>query len=109
MYTLGTNPRDSASTDAGTGRMRSWQANCVVVDEGQWRGHSIGEWLVIHGLNPLPVKASATVKSGDFAGLRALAEACGDRFAFGTVLYDSTDVVPFGDRLAAAPLSCLWS
>ena len=61
------------------------------------------------GLNPLPVKASATVKSGDFAGLRALAEACGDRFAFGTVLYDSTDVVPFGDRLAAAPLSCLWS
>ncbi|APZ52319.1 ATP-binding protein [Salipiger abyssi] len=57
----------------------------------------------------IEVKASATVKSGDFAGLRALAEACGDRFAFGTVLYDSTDIVPFGDRLAAAPLSCLWS
>lgn len=57
----------------------------------------------------IEIKASATVKSGDFAGLRALAEACGDRFAFGTVLYDSTDVVPFGDRLAAAPLSSLWS
>jgi hypothetical protein len=56
----------------------------------------------------IEVKASATVKAGDFAGLRALAEACGDRFAFGVVLYDSTDVVPFGDRLAAAPLSCLW-
>ena len=54
------------------------------------------------------VKASATVKAGDFGGLRALAEACGDRFAFGVVLYDSTDVVPFGGRLAAAPLSCLW-
>ena len=27
---------------------------------------------------------------------------------YGIVLYDSTDVVPFGDRLAAAPLSCLW-
>ncbi|HEY1898599.1 MAG TPA: ATP-binding protein [Steroidobacteraceae bacterium] len=54
------------------------------------------------------VKASATVKAGDFAGLRALAEACADRFAFGVVLYDSTDVVPFGDRLAAAPLSGLW-
>ena len=40
--------------------------------------------------------------------LRALAEACGDRFAFGVVLHDSTDVVPFGDRLAAAPLSSLW-
>jgi len=57
----------------------------------------------------IEVKASATVKAGDFAGLRALAEACGVRFAFGTVLYDNTDVVPFGDRLAAAPLSSLWS
>jgi hypothetical protein len=57
----------------------------------------------------IEVKASATVKAGDFSGLRAFAEACGDRFAFGVVLYDSTDVVPFGDRLAAAPLSSLWS
>ena len=32
-----------------------------------------------------------------------------DQFSFGVVLYDSTDVVPFGDRLAAAPLSCLWA
>lgn len=57
----------------------------------------------------IEVKASATVKFGDFAGLRALAEACGDRFAFGVVLYDNTDVVPFSDRLIAAPLSCLWA
>lgn len=57
----------------------------------------------------IEVKASATVKAGDFSGLRALADACGDRFAFGAVLYDSTDVVPFGDRLAAAPISALWS
>lgn len=57
----------------------------------------------------IEVKASATVKSSDFSGLRALVEACGDRFAFGVVLYDSKDVVPFGDRLAAAPLSCLWA
>lgn len=56
----------------------------------------------------IEVKASATVKSGDFGGLRTLAEACGDRFAYGVVLYDSTDVVPFGDRLAAVPLSTLW-
>lgn len=56
----------------------------------------------------IEVKASATVKASDFGGLRALAEACGDRFAFGVVLYDSVDVVPFGDRLAAAPLSSLW-
>jgi predicted AAA+ superfamily ATPase len=57
----------------------------------------------------IEIKASATVKSSDFGGLRTLAEACGDRFAYGVVLYDSTDVVPFGDRLAAVPLSSLWS
>jgi predicted AAA+ superfamily ATPase len=57
----------------------------------------------------IEVKASATVRAGDFSGLRALAEACGDRFAFGAVLYDNTDAVPFGDRMAAAPLSSLWS
>lgn len=56
----------------------------------------------------IEVKASATVKTSDFSGLKALAEAAGDRFAYGVVLYDSTDIVPFGDRLAAAPLSCLW-
>ena len=54
------------------------------------------------------VKASATVRPGDFAGMKVLAQACGDRFAFGVVLYDGADVVPFGDRMAAAPLSCLW-
>jgi predicted AAA+ superfamily ATPase len=56
----------------------------------------------------IEVKASATVKSGDFAGLRTLAAACKDRFANGVVLYDSTDLVPFGDRLTAVPLSSLW-
>jgi uncharacterized protein len=56
----------------------------------------------------IEVKAAATVKSGDFAGLRTLAEACKDRFAFGVVLYDSADLIPFGDKLAAAPLSSLW-
>ena len=57
----------------------------------------------------IEVKASGTVKSSDFAGLHALAEACGDRFAFGVVLYDNTELIPFGDRLHAAPLSCLWN
>ena len=54
------------------------------------------------------VKATASVKARDFAGMKALAAACGDLFAYGVVLYDGADLVPFGDRLAAAPLSCLW-
>jgi hypothetical protein len=54
------------------------------------------------------VKAGATVTAGDFAGLRKLAEAAKKRFAFGVVLYDGDTIVPFGERLAAAPVSCLW-
>lgn len=56
----------------------------------------------------IEIKASATVRASDFGGLKTLAEACGEKFAFGVIFYDSTDVVPFGDRFAAAPLSCLW-
>ncbi|MFO1087625.1 MAG: ATP-binding protein [Reyranellaceae bacterium] len=57
----------------------------------------------------IEIKANATVTPADFAGLRKLAQAAARRFAFGVVLYDGDTVVPFGERLAAAPLSCLWS
>ena len=57
----------------------------------------------------IEVKASATVTGGDFAGLRKLADATGERFVQGLVLHDHDQVVPFGDRLYAAPLSGLWS
>jgi len=56
----------------------------------------------------IEVKASATVNVGDFKGLRKLAEASGDNFKLGVVLYDGGRPVPFGDRLVAAPMSCLW-
>jgi len=57
----------------------------------------------------IEVKASATVTTRDFAGLRRLSEACGDRFVLGLVLHDHEHVVPFGERLVAAPISMLWS
>lgn len=57
----------------------------------------------------IEIKASATVKASDFAGHRTLSEACGARFASGIVLYDGTEVVSFGDRLIAVPLSLLWN
>ena len=55
------------------------------------------------------VKASATVSKKDFSGLHRLAAACGDNFAMGVVLYDHDRIVPFGDRMAAIPISTLWS
>jgi uncharacterized protein len=56
----------------------------------------------------IEVKASATVNASDFKGLRKLAEACGADFRSGLVLYDGDRSVPFGDRMFAAPLACLW-
>jgi len=53
------------------------------------------------------VKASSTVRSSDFAGLKSLSVACGDRFSQGVVLYDGTEVVPFGGRMAAVLVSSL--
>ena len=57
----------------------------------------------------IEVKASATVTQQDFRGLRKLAAACGKDFKLGVVLYDSEDAVSFGQKLYAAPVSCLWS
>jgi predicted AAA+ superfamily ATPase len=57
----------------------------------------------------IEVKASATVKSDDFRGLRQLQAAVGDRFVRGIVLHDHDRITPFAERLQAAPLSILWS
>lgn len=54
------------------------------------------------------VKASGTVVSKDFAGLRNLQESLGERFACGVVLYDGESYAPFGERLWAVPVSALW-
>ena len=56
----------------------------------------------------IEVKASATVRSDDFAGLRALEAIAGDRFRQGAVLHAGADIVPFGPSLVAAPLHTLW-
>lgn len=57
----------------------------------------------------IEVKASATPSSGDFSGLRYLRDKLGQRFKAGAVLYTGADTLPFGDRLAAVPVSGLWS
>ena len=57
----------------------------------------------------LEVKAAATVNAGDFKGLRKLAHASRNRFMLGAVLYDGKSTVSFGERMFAAPISCLWA
>ena len=55
------------------------------------------------------VKASATVHRRDFRGLRHLRDKLGPRFKAGALVYAGAATVPFGDRLAAVPLSGLWT
>jgi hypothetical protein len=56
----------------------------------------------------IEVKASATVGSQDFKGLRALAEMTGEHFQRGIVLYTGMEPLPFGPQLHALPLQALW-
>jgi len=53
------------------------------------------------------VKVGKTVDAHDFKRFEHLERTLGDRFARGIVLYGGDRVVPFGDRLAAWPLSLL--
>jgi predicted AAA+ superfamily ATPase len=57
----------------------------------------------------LEVKSAATVVSADFRSLAYLRDKLGSRFVRGVVLYAGTRALPFGERLSALPLSCLWS
>ena len=54
------------------------------------------------------VKASATVRSRDFRGLRKLANTAGERFRGGVVLFDGETGARFGDRLYAVPIRRVW-
>jgi predicted AAA+ superfamily ATPase len=57
----------------------------------------------------IEVKASSTVDSKDFKGLRHLQNTEPSIFQRGIVLYAGRDVVPFGENLWAVPLGVWWS
>ncbi|HEX8629868.1 MAG TPA: DUF4143 domain-containing protein [Catenuloplanes sp.] len=56
----------------------------------------------------IEVKAGATVRSEDLAGLRHLQRQVGANLVAGYVLYTGQQTLPFGDGLRAIPLSALW-
>ena len=55
----------------------------------------------------IEIKAAATVKPSDFKGIIRLKEACKGDFAGGVVFYDGEQVLPFGGKLYAVPISLL--
>ena len=56
----------------------------------------------------IEIKASAAVMQQDFKGLSRLRDATGRGFVAGVLLHDGEQILPFGDRLIAAPFSVLW-
>ena len=60
-------------------------------------------------LTGIEVKASSTVEAKDFKGLRHLQETEAKVFQRGIVLYSGREVIPFGEKLFAVPLSVWWS
>lgn len=56
----------------------------------------------------IEVKASSTVDSHDFRGLRAFARSKPKKFLRGIVLYTGPRTVPFGKDFFAMPISALW-
>jgi uncharacterized protein len=55
------------------------------------------------------VKAAATLRSGDWKWLEKLADARGESFRAGVVVYAGEQTIPLGSRLWAMPYSGLWA
>jgi uncharacterized protein len=56
----------------------------------------------------IEIKLTASPAAGTFSGLKALQELAGKRFRAGILLYTGKDMVPFGKKLSAIPVSALW-
>ncbi len=56
----------------------------------------------------IEVKNSDTVLAHDFKGLKYLQEEIGDSFIKGIILYNGSEIIPFGGNFYAMPMSTLW-
>jgi len=56
----------------------------------------------------IEIKTSTRVDSADFKGLKELQAATGNDLQCAIVLYAGKDIVPFGEKHFAIPLSALW-
>jgi uncharacterized protein len=60
------------------------------------------------GVIAVEVKAGATVRTEDLAGLRNLAGHLGDKFLTGYALYTGQQTLFYGGRIKALPMDALW-
>lgn len=57
----------------------------------------------------IDVKATSTPRAAHLRGLRFLADRLGDRYHDGVLMTAAPEATPFGPRIAALPVSALWS
>lgn len=92
-------------------KLAGWNGDSVTISHYRDKDQTEVDFIVESAdgaILGIEVKASATVLASDFKGLRKVAEAVGPLFKLGVVLYDGERILPFGDRMLAAPVSCLW-
>ena len=56
----------------------------------------------------IEVKLDSSLNAKDFVNLELCRDTIGDNFKKGIVLYTGEEAVPFGDKLWALPVNCLW-
>jgi predicted AAA+ superfamily ATPase len=57
----------------------------------------------------IEIKSAKSVGGQDFSGLQSLAEASGNNFHKGIVLYGGSEMISFGSNLFAIPINSLWN
>jgi len=57
----------------------------------------------------IEIKAAASVRPGDFSGLKRLASVSGASFVQGILLYNGEQTLPFGEKLRAVSIPALWA
>lgn len=92
-------------------RQLTWAAADVAMFH--WRDRSGAEVDIVLEANDgrvvgIEVKSHQTAKPEWFRWLTHMRDTLGDKFVAGIALYAGDDVLPFGDRLLAAPISALW-
>jgi predicted AAA+ superfamily ATPase len=93
-------------------RQLSWSEQGSTLWHFRDRGGTEVDFLLEHPdgrVVGIEVKATMTPRAEDARGLRWLADRLGDRFAFGVLLSAAPEATPLGPRLAALPVSALWT
>ena len=104
-----TEREDCHQSEAGMFRQHTY-AEAEILGDGLGQGEEVD--LIMESsagqIVGIEVKASTSVDSKDFKGLKLLADAIGPRFHRGLVIYTGQETIPFGKQMHAVPIDTIW-